>query len=284
VATIDRRRNGSGKVTWRVRWREGGIRLDSETCDFEDDALDFAALVRLAGERRPEGYPQGCRGRRLLPIQEPDSEPQFSSRTLSEVFEEYLATSVDAEPRTVAEYRRDFRAHVQTVVVLLPGGEAVGPLGGLPMDECADAGLWQARGGLHRLAAALPWEERSTASGPGTGASAAVCLASPAGSFAPAGPGRRAPPGRPGPASAGGADAAAPRPRAAASATRRPSMPPSVPAAPSSQADEHQIEHPYRYELAILPLPGQKRRRTCRSVAYAPFRNPAGDGGQLREH
>ncbi|WP_433328689.1 hypothetical protein [Spirillospora sp. CA-294931] len=35
--------------------------------------------------------------------------------------EEYLATLVDAEPRTLAEYRRDYATHIAPAVVVLPG-------------------------------------------------------------------------------------------------------------------------------------------------------------------
>lgn len=144
VATIDRRVGKSGVVTWRVRWREGGTRAgkpDAETCDEAGVARDFAALVRLAGERRPEGYPRGCRGRRLL-LAEPVEAPRVP--TLAEVVEEYFATLVDVEPLTLKDYRRDFRTHVQPAVVVMPGGLVVGPLGGIPIDECADVDVWQA--------------------------------------------------------------------------------------------------------------------------------------------
>jgi hypothetical protein len=115
--------------------------LDGETCDYETVALDFAALVRLAGERRPEGYPKGCRGLKLQPPEAPAEE--FPVPTLAAVFGEYVETLVDAEPRTVAEYQRDFRSHVQPATVKLPGGKRVGPLGGLPIDQCDSRDIWQ---------------------------------------------------------------------------------------------------------------------------------------------
>ena len=91
-----------------------------------------------------------------------------------------------------------------------------------------------------QLAAVLPWEDRSTASGPAAGASATASPASPADSSSPAwaaaGPGRRAPRDPPSPASAGGSAAAGRPPPGAAPAVRRPSTPPNVPAAPSSRS------------------------------------------------
>ncbi|MFG2000442.1 tyrosine-type recombinase/integrase [Spirillospora sp. NPDC048911] len=143
VATIDRRTSKSGKVTWRVRWRECGLstgRTDSETCDSETDALNFAALVQLAGQRRPEGYPKGCRGHKLLAAEEPET----VMPTFGKVLAEYLATLVDAEPRTLAEYRRAYESHIAPAMVVLPGGAVAGPLGRLPIDECVDADIWQA--------------------------------------------------------------------------------------------------------------------------------------------
>ncbi|MFC4906644.1 hypothetical protein [Actinomadura gamaensis] len=153
MASIERRPNALGRVTWRVRWRAGGIRTgrtDSETCDSEKAARDFAALVQLAGERRPEGYPKGCRGHRLL-LAEPDPDPDPAPEQMSfgEVVLEYLATLVDADRRTVADYRRLYAAHVEPAIVLLPGGRAVGPLGGLPIGQAAALDILAGLGRLH---------------------------------------------------------------------------------------------------------------------------------------
>jgi hypothetical protein len=95
VATIDRRTSKSGEVTWRVRWREGGSRTgrsDGETCDSVTDARNLAALVQLAGNRRPEGYPKGCRGRKLLQAEE--SAPDSCAPTFGEVVTEYLDATI----------------------------------------------------------------------------------------------------------------------------------------------------------------------------------------------
>ncbi|MCP2335244.1 tyrosine-type recombinase/integrase [Actinomadura rupiterrae] len=145
MASIERRTNLSGRVTWRVRWRVGGHRTgrtDGETCDSLTTARDFAARVQLAGERRPEGYPKGCRGLRLLTA-EPEPEPEPEPLGFGEVVAEYLATLVDADRRTVADYRRLYAAHVEPATVLLPGGQAVGPLGALPIGQAAALDIWQ---------------------------------------------------------------------------------------------------------------------------------------------
>ncbi|GII95568.1 hypothetical protein Ssi02_57990 [Sinosporangium siamense] len=64
MAGIETRKGPRG-TTFRVYWREGGGRdgaRDSETCDTKATAKRFKALVEAAGERRPDGYPKGCRG------------------------------------------------------------------------------------------------------------------------------------------------------------------------------------------------------------------------------
>jgi len=116
-----------------------------------------------------------------------------------------------------------------------------------------------------QLAAVLPWEDRPAASGPAAGASAAACLASPAGSSAApwgaARPGRRVPRGPPSPALAWGSAAAAPRPRGAATAARHPSTPPNAPAAPSSQSGGR------RSGRASVPSQAADTARPAMSVA-----------------
>jgi integrase len=134
VASIERRKNKRGIVSWRVAWREGGARdgrRESETCDSERVARKFAAFVEAAGEARPEGYPKGCRGRTLAP-----AEPSTSSAapTLGAVVSEYVAQLRKAEEQQKARYMRLFEQHVRTAVVSLPDGSNVGPLGGLPID------------------------------------------------------------------------------------------------------------------------------------------------------
>ncbi|SDI33847.1 hypothetical protein SAMN05421505_1451, partial [Sinosporangium album] len=58
------KRTGPRGTTYRVYWREGGGRAgarDSETCDDKGTARRFKGLVEAGGERRPGGYPKGCR-------------------------------------------------------------------------------------------------------------------------------------------------------------------------------------------------------------------------------
>ena len=84
--------------------------------------------------------------------------------------------------------------------------------------------------------------------------------------------------GRPNPASAGDAAAAGPQPPDAAPPARRPSTPTSALAAPASQADEHQVEHPNSHKLAMLPAvwptPRETGSRLC--AVLAPYRPCAG--------
>ncbi|MFL6075443.1 MAG: tyrosine-type recombinase/integrase [Mycobacteriales bacterium] len=126
MASILRRPGTTGTVRWRVRWREGGLRdgrPDGETCD----------TPATEGHQRPEGYPKGCRGLKLQ--RETTSEPQGRPFTLEDGFNEYLAKRVDADRRTIHEYRRDFDNHVKAAIVKLPDGQRVGPLGQVPMRE-----------------------------------------------------------------------------------------------------------------------------------------------------
>lgn len=70
MASVLRRPGKTGTVRWRVRWREGGGRdgqSDGETCDTLATARKFKGLVEAEGDRRPEGYPKGCRGLKLQP-------------------------------------------------------------------------------------------------------------------------------------------------------------------------------------------------------------------------
>jgi integrase len=151
MASIQKRVGSDGRATWRVKWRIGGTRdgrWDGETCDELKIARRFNALVEAAGERRPEGYPKGCRGRRFVANAEPESGPVESSknpeppasghasrRTFGQVVEEYLGQLKRAERRQVADYRRRWRQHVESAVVTLTDGRRVGPLGALPIEQ-----------------------------------------------------------------------------------------------------------------------------------------------------
>src|SRR2546422_8143253 len=115
MASIERRVSKSGVVTWRVAWREGGRRTgrrDGETCDSKDVARRFKALVEAADERRPEGYPKGCRG-----VRPASAEPMPDPAVLSfgALFTEYLgwlSKHRKAEERQVERDRRLFEQHV----------------------------------------------------------------------------------------------------------------------------------------------------------------------------
>ncbi|GAA2618923.1 site-specific integrase [Actinomadura fulvescens] len=170
MAAVRKQVSKSGKITtYRVEWREGGRRggkRDSETCDDKTIAEDFAARVRLAGHRRPEGYPKGCRGRALLvalvDAADDEATEADSVPTLAEVVDQYLGKLKRAEERQVAQYGRLFDQHVRHAIVTLPDGGQVGPLGGLPIDqfttEVDEAWVeWmQARRWVYRKAKTLP--------------------------------------------------------------------------------------------------------------------------------
>ncbi|MEV1246911.1 hypothetical protein [Nonomuraea sp. NPDC049750] len=55
--------------------------------------------------------------------------------TFAQVANEYLATLVDAERRTIGQYRKTLEDHFLLAIVTLPDGTTVGPLGRLPIDE-----------------------------------------------------------------------------------------------------------------------------------------------------
>ncbi|MFI6900244.1 tyrosine-type recombinase/integrase [Nonomuraea sp. NPDC050394] len=55
--------------------------------------------------------------------------------TFTQVANEYLATLVDVERRTIAQYRKTLEDHFLHAIVTLPDGTSVGPLGRLPIDE-----------------------------------------------------------------------------------------------------------------------------------------------------
>lgn len=135
MATIDRRVGKRGIVTWRVRWRAGGTRTgrpDSETCYYEGVARKFAGAVEAAGERRPAGYPKGCRGLMLAPAEPPQ---EIAAPTFGSVVSEYIGQLKRADKQQVARYATLFDDHIRTAVVKLPDGSRVGPLGGVPIDR-----------------------------------------------------------------------------------------------------------------------------------------------------
>ncbi|MEV4159029.1 tyrosine-type recombinase/integrase [Nonomuraea dietziae] len=137
------RKSAKGHLTYRVTWVTGGRRggaRDSETCDSKAIAKRFKALVEAAGERRPEGYPKGCRG--VAPAAaEPEAQLPAEIPSFGQVLEHYLAQpNHRAEPRQLTNYRRLFDRHVRGAVVTVPAGldgaeRRVGPLGGLPITE-----------------------------------------------------------------------------------------------------------------------------------------------------
>jgi integrase len=153
MASIEKRIGKDGRsVAWRVKWRVGGTRegaQDGETCDDLKAARRFKALVEAAGERRPTGYPKGCRGRQTAALDaEPDLGPagteqsagpsvsaRAAGRTFSLIVEEYLGQLKKPARRQVADYRRRWQQNVASAVVTLPDGRRVGPLGALPIEQ-----------------------------------------------------------------------------------------------------------------------------------------------------
>jgi hypothetical protein len=142
MASIEKRTSRDGRsTTWRVRWRTGGARegaWDSETCDELKIARRFKASVEAAGERRPQGYPKGCRGLKLGAATESDPEPaepqpyldpaacaRRAGRTFGRVVEEYLGQLKRPERRQIADYRRLWRQHVEPAIVTLTDGRRV---------------------------------------------------------------------------------------------------------------------------------------------------------------
>ncbi|GII63293.1 hypothetical protein Skr01_33780 [Sphaerisporangium krabiense] len=130
----------TSRTTFRVCWREGGARdgrEDGETCDTERIAKKFKSKVEAAGDRRPAGYPKGCRGLELAPA-EPELETSAAGPSLTQVVYDYLAylgKTGKAEPRQVAGYRRLYGGHVRGAIVTLEDDTRVGPLGGRPVAE-----------------------------------------------------------------------------------------------------------------------------------------------------
>lgn len=104
----------NGQKTWVVRWREGGSRTDvpdRETCDSWPAAKRFRTLVEAAGERRPAGYPKGCRG-----IKPALAEAEVNPASTSPVFWEYATQNirdrVNASEATKNDYLEDLNKHV----------------------------------------------------------------------------------------------------------------------------------------------------------------------------
>lgn len=141
MASIEKRTGTRGRVTYRVSWITGGRRggaRDGETCDSQTIAKKFKSKVEAAGEQRPEGYPQGCRGLQLAPAEPAPETARNTGPTLTEVIYAYLAylTAIGkVELRQIEGYRRLYDRHVRAAVVTLDDGTRVGPLGGLPITE-----------------------------------------------------------------------------------------------------------------------------------------------------
>ncbi|RCG30059.1 site-specific integrase [Sphaerisporangium album] len=133
--------NRTGRTTFRVCWREGGTRdgrEDGETCDSVTVARKFKAKVEAAGDRRPEGYPPGCRGLMLQPAEPVEPADTAAAVTLTAVVYAYLAwlsKTGKANSRQVAGYRRLYDAHVRGAIVTLEDKTRLGPLGGLSVTE-----------------------------------------------------------------------------------------------------------------------------------------------------
>lgn len=124
---------------YRVRWREGGGRTgprDMVFFDGHEEAKRFRGALIANGRRDPR--------KNGLLVEQVDLAPVITLTgvtTLTDAFEEYLASIKKADARQIAGYRRLFDLHVRMAVVTLldeegrPTGRKVGLLGNLPIDE-----------------------------------------------------------------------------------------------------------------------------------------------------
>ncbi|MDF5751105.1 site-specific integrase [Spongiactinospora sp. TRM90649] len=131
---VEYRKKKNGEVSYRVHWREGGRRngpIGSYTFDDLDQAKTFRAALVANGYRDPYDNPAFAEMLGLAP-------QPTDVKTFEDVAEEYLRKLVNAERRTLAEYRRKLADHVYPAVVELPGGLPFGPLGKVPVDLFTD--------------------------------------------------------------------------------------------------------------------------------------------------
>ncbi|PZG16729.1 hypothetical protein C1I98_38870 [Spongiactinospora gelatinilytica] len=128
----------SGETSYRVAWREGGRRTGPREGYTFDDDLDKAKVFRGAlvanGYRDPYKNPAFAELLGVVP-------KPTDVRVFRDVAEEYLRKRVNAERRTLAEYRRDLATHVYPAVVVLPSGLLSGPLERVPVDDFTDEAI-----------------------------------------------------------------------------------------------------------------------------------------------
>ncbi|MBH1932759.1 site-specific integrase [Streptomyces sp. AV19] len=128
---VEYRRRADGTTGYRVPWREGGQRdggKRSRTFDTVHEAVQFRGALVANGFRDPYEDPEWAAHLGVVPA-------AAKVKTYRDVFREYLATLVDTDRRTVAEYETAFDNHINAAVVVLPDGRAVGPLGRMAVDR-----------------------------------------------------------------------------------------------------------------------------------------------------
>lgn len=100
-----RKRDGNASPTWQVRWRQNGKGF-SETFSSEAGAVKFRGMVDAAGQHYPEDWiPEVGIVKRAV-------EPPLAGPPLLEWFGRSVGSRPRANPRTRADYSRDFRLHV----------------------------------------------------------------------------------------------------------------------------------------------------------------------------
>lgn len=107
-----RRRDVGRDVKWQVRWREAGA-AQYETFATETEAIRFRGQVDAADQRWPENW---------MPGAGPMMAPLGDDPTLAEWFVRSVASRSKANPRTRADYSRDFNRHVPPWLASLPIG------------------------------------------------------------------------------------------------------------------------------------------------------------------
>jgi integrase len=147
MAWVREKPRATGGTSYLVRWRDGGKRdgkLQAETFAGNSNevnkrkAEDFAGMVRLAGERWPEGWVKGRGFVRLLD----EPEPEIPVRDLLAVGLEYVNQIVDCGPAQRKRYKSQLQI-LQSAEVIRADGVKVrpfaGPIGALTED---DVKLW----------------------------------------------------------------------------------------------------------------------------------------------
>ena len=108
-----RKRDGYAIPKWQVRWRHDGKGC-SETFDSKAEAVKFRGMVDAAGQHYPEDWIRG------MGIVKRAVESPLAGPSLEEWFGRSVASRSRANDRTRADYGREFRLHVPSVLAQKP--------------------------------------------------------------------------------------------------------------------------------------------------------------------